>query len=1116
MMLRRLGVITGLLLLAGLAWGRPIDPSIDEGPGPFTYFSRPSTVLGVADGREGTQVTPEGWLYTGSAELVFFAGDDLRPLRQRVRTLDDNHLPIVNYSVLRDGIEYRVKMFGATLDGKPESNLINFIRITLRRPAGSGAEAKTATFSVAFRAVGPYCCRRMKRPVNLLRATYKLEGNYALRDDQVIYVFPLKPAPRKLIVPDKEGAGPITAAEGGVTERVPVAMVRYDVKLTPGQEVSLDFKMPYTPVPVSDADQLAALRKASFDDYLASTQKWWRNYLAEGMQIELPEPKPVNTFLTSIVYDSIARDKVGDRYIVKVNEFQYDAFWVRDGAYICAAFDVIGRPRWAEQGLEFFLTQQRADGIIYQPPQLDGWGQALWAFGEHWRLTGDNEWARRMYPHLMESVRGIFKKTHQDPLGLIPKAPPYDNEAIDGHYTGHSLWLLVGLRDVLAMAQAFGHEDDARQIKAWYDEYRDNFLRALAPVTAKTGGYVPPGLDAANGCDWGNLLLLYPRGGVPARGNFTPDDPRVAATVDTVRAKKYAEGVMTYGHGLKVGLLHHYLTMKVTENLVAMNRQRDTLEDFYSILAHTSATNAGFEFGIRPWDNRDPGGNFPPHGWFAAKYMALLRDMLVREWDGDLHLFTVLSPAWVKPGAVIAFRRAPTDFGELSARAKVLDNGLSLRLAAHWRTPPKSLVVHVPWFMEATAATADGKACRVQKVPVGEGQQIIVPPQARQVRIVWHQTANPDMSYARAVEQFKDEYRRRFQDFVAHGGKPEPLWSERELPLTQADRAARWEDLEARYGIAVGCRAEASSSEDGHPPLAAVDGSVNRDVYWGATPYPQWWQVDLGRERTVEAVRVVTYWDNARKGRSYQYHVLLSGDGKQWTTVADWSKNTKPATSQGVLHRFKPQRCRYVRVEMLHNSANPGVHLVEVMVLPAIEAPVVEAPANSQPAWTAEAQSGARATDFAGWGFVGAERIVLAGQYVKVGGDRICLQFRGGAKGSVEIADVSIGKTDPRDPRDLLANTRTPVTFGGLSRVELGPGQTVSSDWIRFHLEPGESYSVTFYVTRTGATTLWSDEKTKRYESRTSDAARKIRWSDLSPSETYNLYFLSAVLVPKK
>lgn len=112
-------------------------------------------------------------------------------------------------------------------------------------------------------------------------------------------------------------------------------------------------------------------------------------------------------------------------------------------------------------------------------------------------------------------------------------------------------------------------------------------------------------------------------------------------------------------------------------------------------------------------------------------------------------------------------------------------------------------------------------------------------------------------------------------------------------------------------------------------PENVVDGYVFRDKSWWAAPWPQWLRIDLQQVHTLDRIHVFPYWDGYRY---YQYTVSLSTDGKTWTQVVDASKNTTPATSHGVLYRITPTPARYVRIDMLRNSANEGVHLVELRV----------------------------------------------------------------------------------------------------------------------------------------------------------------------------------------
>ncbi len=125
-------------------------------------------------------------------------------------------------------------------------------------------------------------------------------------------------------------------------------------------------------------------------------------------------------------------------------------------------------------------------------------------------------------------------------------------------------------------------------------------------------------------------------------------------------------------------------------------------------------------------------------------------------------------------------------------------------------------------------------------------------------------------------------------------------------------------------GIAVGKPVRASSSEVGHGPEAAVDGHA-LGVYWAASPAPQWLEVDLETVRRLDGVAVVPYFGDHR---SYRYRIEVSADGKAYTKVAEGEGK---ATLAGYRHRFDA-KARYVRVTMLSNSANVGVHIQELRV----------------------------------------------------------------------------------------------------------------------------------------------------------------------------------------
>jgi len=117
---------------------------------------------------------------------------------------------------------------------------------------------------------------------------------------------------------------------------------------------------------------------------------------------------------------------------------------------------------------------------------------------------------------------------------------------------------------------------------------------------------------------------------------------------------------------------------------------------------------------------------------------------------------------------------------------------------------------------------------------------------------------------------------------------------------------------------------------NGKAPMIAVDGKAdNVDSYWDGGIAPQWLQVDLGKVQPVNFINVITYWDGSRY---YELTAEVSVDGKVWKKVLDFTKDKVPATAAGYSGKFPDTPARYVRVNMLKCSANPSVHIVELIV----------------------------------------------------------------------------------------------------------------------------------------------------------------------------------------
>ncbi len=743
-----------------------VSSSIDRPDEPFSYFSQPTDEIGVMDAPEATEITPEGYLYTGFGELMFFTGPEDTPVNVRIKTLEKGYLPIIHYAWKQNGIAYQFTMFAATMDGTPGDTLVDFVRVTMRNENDQPTRAELAV-GMRYQASSNTSIgtgdNRFIRPVEAKRLgeyrqpgvefnpswEYKFDGNMFLRDGKVMYLFP-EPDAKTFTLKERYNDPPnLTSRSLKVFPSTPVGIVRYSKMLEPGHETSLTFKMPV--VPVSPGGELKDVQIADFDKYRAQVAWAWDAILNHGMKISLPEEKVVDTFRANLIYDLIARDKIDDNYIQTVNKLHYHSFYLRDSSDIVHSYDVTGYPEIAHQVLNFFARWQTPDGnFLSQKEQYDGWGETLWAYGQHYRMTHDQAFAEKVFPSMEKAVAWLKQARQADPLHLMPASDVLDNEYVPGHLTGYNFLALDGLQNAIIMAKALGKTQAAADFQQEYDDYRATFLKKLDEVTAATGGYIPPALDGQKGGqDWGNLLGTYPE------HVLAPQDPRITATLKTTQAK-YQEGIMTYGDGR---WLHHYLTIKNTLTEVIRGDQEEAVRELYALLMHTSSTQAGFEFAIRPWGDRNFMGNLSPHGWFAAEYRTLLRNMLVREDGSDLHLMSVLSPEWIGAGKPLSVHDVPTEFGAISYDLDQPNDATAvLHIHSTWRDAPEKLVIHLPWFMNANGVAIDGKTAAVS-----DGA-ITAPANAQEVRIHWSRTpGTPEMSYQQTVDAYKAEYRRRYE-----------------------------------------------------------------------------------------------------------------------------------------------------------------------------------------------------------------------------------------------------------------------------------------------------------------------------------------------------------------
>jgi hypothetical protein len=667
------------LLLAVATVAAVVGPPPTPALARYGFPSAPTDQLVVPGQAAGTAVTPEGGLYNGWGELSYRVGPRLRPFRQPVRTLLDGRIPVVRAAVREGGVEYATEEFAA----EAGAGAATYLRVTIsnlgRRPARARFAAELRWSGGSARVDGGYESR-FQRPAFASTpglyyqpgeafdpdAGYAFAGDALTRGGRAVYVFP-RPSRgvRRALVLRPGGPAPVGPG-------TPFGRSDYTSTLPASRRITLDFILPMPPVaPGTELPSFPAAR--------AATVARWRAVLGATMKVSLPERTVDDAFAAAILTDVGVRYRLADgQWTQPVNKFQYHSFWLRDAALITRMYDLVGLHDIAAENLRFFERWQQPDGLfVSRPGQYDGFGQALWAFGEHVLLSGDEAFGREIFPAVRRAMDWLIDQRDADPAGLMPDTYVSDNEHTAGRLAGDNFWAVAGVERAVALARRLGEDDLAVRWQAELAELRASLGAALDGATARTdGGAVPPALDRPGGEDFGNLALTYPTNALPAAS------ATVAATLRRARAS-FREGLMTYSFGGR-RLLHAPLSFRVWETQLARGDQAAVVRGLYDALAHGTSTLGGWELG----NGRRVGMNMTPNGWWAAELVTLLRNMLVREEGDELVLLSAVPPAWLRGSRPLSVRGAPTLAGPVSFTLTPRPGGAELR----WSAPPGTRV----------------------------------------------------------------------------------------------------------------------------------------------------------------------------------------------------------------------------------------------------------------------------------------------------------------------------------------------------------------------------------------------------------------------------------------
>jgi hypothetical protein len=498
----------------------------------------------------------------------------------------------------------------------------------------------------------------------------------------------------------------------------PLPQAEVAVLLPPGKSVSFEFRIPHRPI---SAERAEALARQSFADRHAECAAFWREKLCHGAQISVPEPRIDEMIRAGRLHLDLVAYGLEPEGTVAATIGVYCPIG-SESSPIIQYLDSLGWHDLARRALQYFLDKQHEDGFMQN---FGGYmletGAALWSFGEHFRYTHDEAWARQVAPQLLRSCdfllawRGRNKREELRGrgYGLIEgkvgdPEDPYRNFMLNGY-------AYLGLARVAEMLAAVGHAEAtrlAREAEAW----RSDIRTALAESEAKSpviplgdGTWCPaagPWAEAR-----GAVALLTDGNRWWTHGTFLARDSMIGALyliLQEVLApdEAAADRILAVNGDLyllrNVGFSQPFYCRHPYAHL-RRGEVRAFLKEFYNGLA-SLADRETYTW----WEHYFHASPHKTHE--EAWWLLQTRGMLYLEEGETLRLLAGIPRAWLEQGKVIEVRDAASYFGRISLRvvSEVEQGRITAQVECEGDRKPRRVVIRLPHPRELRAMQTSG------------------------------------------------------------------------------------------------------------------------------------------------------------------------------------------------------------------------------------------------------------------------------------------------------------------------------------------------------------------------------------------------------------------------
>lgn len=431
--------------------------------------------------------------------------------------------------------------------------------------------------------------------------------------------------------------------------------------------------------------------KREYPKALVKTNSW-PTVLKDVARLKIPDER------IKFLYEAAVRTLVLlSAYEAVPGPYNYRRFWFRDACLMINAMLTVGLADRCNRLLDTFPGQQKLSGYFQsQEGEWDSNGQVLWIMERFRRLTNrppDRTWIEAV----VKGAEWIQKKRVKKPdtlhYGLLPAGFSAEHFGPNDYYYWDDFWALAGLRAAARLSGEFHSIPKETEFLREAEDLERAILKSIETIPqSKSQGAIPASpyrrMDAGA---VGVLVADYPL------RITAPNDHRIKNTVDYLNRHYFVYG------GFFQDMVHSginvYLTLAIAQTM--LRQGNDRYRELIASCAGLATPTGQWPEAVHPFSGGGCMGD-GQHGWAAAEWVMMIRNLFVREEDDRLVIGEGIFPNWLETGEDLFFGPTLTPFGPISVDFHRQNGSWQLKMEADWYAGRPVVLVRVPGFQPIT------------------------------------------------------------------------------------------------------------------------------------------------------------------------------------------------------------------------------------------------------------------------------------------------------------------------------------------------------------------------------------------------------------------------------